>query len=333
MNVIDKTAVVLSVDVEFSIAGCFADPRLDPAGEEVVRCRIDGRSHGIGFLTRTLERHGLRGTFFVEAMQSHFFGDPPMGAIARELHTAGHDVQLHIHPCWRAFADPDWRDRVRTDPPGDAMAGRDVAESTAMIEEGLAIVERWDVPRPVAFRSGSLSADRALYRAIRAAGLRLASNLGIAVYPPDDPSLQLAGGRHWIEDVLEVPILTYDDVRLGGWRHRKNLTVCGCSFPEMRSLLESARRERVDTVVLLTHPFEFAKHDVRFTSLRPNRVNQRRFEALCAFLASRPDDFEVVTFGGSTHWLDDGPREAPTLRVPAFRTLGRLVENGLNDAF
>ncbi len=333
MNVIDKTAVVLSVDVEFSIAGCFADPRLDPAGDEVVRCPIDGRSHGIGFLTETLERHGLRGTFFVEAMQSHFFGDSPMGSIARELHDGGHDVQLHIHPCWRTFADPDWRERVLAAPPNDAMAGRPVAEATELINEGLAIVERWGVPRPIAFRSGSLSADRPLYRAIHAAGLRLASNLGIAVYPPADPSLHLTGGRHWIEEVLEVPILTYDDARLGGWRHRKNLTVCGCSFGEMRSLLESARRERVDTVVLLTHPFEFAKHDTRFTSLRPNRVNQRRFDALCAFLASRPDDFDVVTFGQSAHWLDDGPRAAPSLRVPAYRALGRLVENRFNDAF
>ena len=128
-------------------------------------------------------------------------------------------------------------------------------------------------------------------------------------------------------------MLAYEDARLGGYRHLKNWTITGSSSAETRGLLRAARRRGVETMVLLTHPFEFAKHDERYTRLRPNRVNQRRFRNLCRFLADHRDDYDVVTFGRHERWRTAGPRTEPTLGVALHRTLGRLVENRLNDTF
>lgn len=333
VNTIQRTEVCITVDTEFSIGGCFRDPTLDPVGPIAAECTIDGASHGLGFLLDELAETRLAATFFVEALNVHFFGDDVMGGIAERIHAAGHDLQLHTHPCWRTFRNPAWREAVRTDPPGDAMAGRTVEDVVDILRDGLATFERWALPRPVALRTGSLSVDRTVYRGMAEVGLPLASNIGCGVYPPADATLHLPGGRHRIEGIVEVPVLTYEDVSLGTYRHLKNWTITGCSSAETRSLLESARRLGVETVVLLTHPFEFAKHDERFTRLKPNRINQRRFRNLCRFLADRSDEFNVVTFGGHERWRTAPDRDDPMLKVGLHRTIQRLVENRLNDAF
>ena len=212
------------------------------------------------------------------------------------------------------------------------MAGRSPEEVAALVTEGAEILTRWGLPAPVAFRSGSLRADRAVYAGLSRAGLPLASCIGSAIYSPAEPDLRFMGGRHRVEGVIEVPVLAFADLRLGRRRHLKNLTVTGCSAAELRWVLRAAHRRGVRTVVLLTHPFEFVKYDEAFIALRPNRVNQNRFRRLCAYLDRHRDAFESVTFAGSLdRWLAEGEEAAPALATPPWLTLGRWAVNKLND--
>src|SRR5258708_38713121 len=116
-----------------------------------------------------------------------------------------------------------------------------------------------------------------------ASGLRLASNVGLAMYRADDAALRLRGGLHWIDGVLEAPVLTYTE-RVGGWHRPRLLSPLSASWPEMRALLWAARRSGLSPVVLITHPFEFIKSsDLQFPRITRNRLVQRRFAALCRF--------------------------------------------------
>lgn len=82
------------------------DPdRYRPLITEPVEGVINGRSEALGFLLRTLEEYQLEATFFVETLHSRYFGDGPMGRYCEMIAAAGHDIQLHIHPLWRAFTD------------------------------------------------------------------------------------------------------------------------------------------------------------------------------------------------------------------------------------
>ena len=89
----------------------------------------------------------------------------------------------------------------------------------------------------------------------------------------------------------------------------------------------------MQTVVILTHAFEFIKSDsFRFETLRRNRVNQRRFERLCEFLSENSDDFVPVTFGGKVvQWAELGPASSIRLDGSPIRTLARATENFVND--
>jgi hypothetical protein len=89
----------------------------------------------------------------------------------------------------------------------------------------------------------------------------------------------------------------------------------------------------VETIVLLTHPFEFIKGDrLDPARQRVNRINQRRLERLCAFVAEHDDAFESVSFAqAAPGWLGSKDEPEPDLHVPLLPMLGRLIENKAND--
>jgi hypothetical protein len=227
----------------------------------------------------------------------------------------------------------DWPERLAREPPSDRCDGRSVEAFAALIEDGLGTFRRWGVPKPMSLRTGSLRADRNVYRAMAACGLPIASNIGLAYSSPADETLHLANGRHLIEGVLELPVVSYTDLSVGPWRHSRLLTITASSWEETESLLWQARGMGLSPVVILTHPFEFAKiGDQQFREIARNRINQRRLERLCAFLAENSGSFRAVTFAdGGPRWLADGPQPEGPLSVPLPRAVDRIASNKLND--
>lgn len=329
-----RTQICITIDTEFSIAGTFADPDRQPLGEENVTCPVGGREQGLGFLLETFADHGVPATFFVETQQTAWFGDAPMGRMVERLLRAGQDVQLHIHPCWRTFARADWRASLpAAGAPDDNCDGMDPSELRDAIGEGKRALERMGASDLVAMRTGNLRADRGVYRAQAECGLPVASNIGVALNRPADPDLQLSGGRHRIEGVLEVPVLTYAQFELGGRRVDRLLTTTATSARETEALLWRAHRAGVPTVVLLTHPFEFVKGDrLDPARSRVNRINQDRLRRMCAFIADNGHAFEAASFGGAAAgWLAAPDVPAPDLRAPLLPVIARVVENKAND--
>jgi hypothetical protein len=329
------TEICLTIDTEFSIGSSFERPdSCDPVGEQAVYCRDrSGTAHGLDFILATLDRYAIPATFFVEALNVCHFGDEPMGRIARQIHARGHDVQLHLHPAWLRCRDPNWRRSVVSHPPSDSMADYSPAELAQMIGLGIDCFRRWGLPRPIALRAGNLQANLAVYRAMRDHGLVLASNLGLAIHQPVEHALQLYGGRHWIDGVLELPVLTYVDVALGRTRHWHSLTLTGCSPAETCTLLAAAEAARLTPVTILTHPFEFAHiEDESFTRVRGSAINRARLHKLCRFLDDNRHRFAAVRVSDrSRAWLAAPGTENPTFHAPLSIFLARALANTLND--
>ena len=203
----------------------------------------------------------------------------------------------------------------------------------AVLGDGIAIFERWGLGRPVALRTGRLMVDRTVYQAMELAGIRVGSNVGLAVYRPADPALHFYSGIHQVGSVIEACITTYIDLALGNRSHYRTLTITGSSWNEMRTLLLRAHASKVESIAILTHPFEYVKYKrLDFSGLLPNRINQQRLRRLCEFLRDHADCFEVATMGE----LAAASRTASNadnviLKVPMLRAVERMVENSLND--
>src|SRR5215469_18171800 len=131
----------ITADIEFSIGGAFTFPdKYVPLGEEVVRCVVGNREEGLGFILDALRRYGIKATFFVEALQIAYFGDTPMRRLTDRIQSAGHDVQLHLHPCWLEFRNRDWKSV--TTRRNDSCMGRSDAELDEMIDIGCYAFDR-----------------------------------------------------------------------------------------------------------------------------------------------------------------------------------------------
>lgn len=327
-----RTSVCISVDAEFSIGDAFAYPdRHKPIGGRHVWCPVDGRSQGLGFLLGTLEEFGIRATFFVETLQVAYFGDGPMQEIASTVAAAGHDVQLHLHPAWAAFDRSDWRSNLATSQPKDEMHRRETDELAGWMQRGIDTFRRWGLPAPTALRTGNMMIDRNVYRAMSELGLRASSSIAASLFKPSESALQLNHGMHSIEGILEFPVFSYRGVSWGPWSRRKSWTVMGTSAMEARFLLEQARAEKVETVVLLTHCHEFVSGSMR-GPLSCNRLNQARFRDLCSFLSSTRDRFETVCIGDSASTNGaEAATNASVISVPNGIAARAILQNGLRD--
>jgi hypothetical protein len=327
-----RTEVCITIDTEFSIAGAFADPRnCQPAGEQAVRCVVGDREQGLGFLLDSFAQAGIPATFFVEALQTCYFGDRPMGAIVERIVSAGHDVQLHFHPCWLHFRRPDWQLHIAK--VNDACSGRSGDGLDEILSVSLTTFSRWGLDRPIAARTGNLDTDSAVHCALKRFSIPISSSINPVVSTPREAQLHLWSGRHWIEGVLELPILTFRAMRVANWTRKRALTITACSWSEIVTVLWQARRAGVSPVVLLTHPSEFIKRrDLHYRDIRPNRVNQERLLRLLRFLREHSEDFEAVSMRDrATEWLAIGA--APNALLPGTnsRAIGRMIQNFVSD--
>lgn len=289
-----RTRVCITIDTEFSIAGAFSRNDREPVAEPLVWCKVNGRSEGLGFMLDTFSKYNIQATFFVETVHRYYFKHDPMKPIAQQIHAAGHDVQLHTHPCWSFFQYPDWREQVRGKPGRDDFAGRDIDDSVRLIQQGIDSFADWGLPRPLVFRSGNLQHDDNLYKALARTGIPYSSNVAVGIFDSGQEQYKLFSGQHDRHGVREFPVLSYSDWRAGTKQNVRSLTIAGASFAETRSILEKCRAAGIAQVVILTHPFEYVQNsDVTYRKMRRHSLTQKRLRQLCRYLHDNADRFEA----------------------------------------
>lgn len=326
-----RTRVVLTVDTEPSVAGAFTDPVANPPLlHEPVWGKVDGRSEALGFLIDTLTRHGLRATFFVEAVHTTWFPPAAMGGYVDQLLAAGQDVQLHLHPVWLCFRNGGHNGWSRVT---DHCSELPLAELVELIEQGSRQIRSWTGRRPTGMRTGNFSTALSVFDAMRQAGLPHASNICLASYRPPEPELAVTDGVHLFAGVRELPVTCFSDVGPVGRGRLRPMQITALGAGELIRLLGLIHARGGPVAVIVTHPFEFLKRsDHRFSDMKANRLVQRRFEKLCAYLAANTDRFEVVTLEEAASVLDV-TEPTPPLVGDVARSTVRAVENFVNDRF
>jgi peptidoglycan/xylan/chitin deacetylase (PgdA/CDA1 family) len=329
------TQVCITIDTEFNIGGALGNPQYEPIAEHAVWFDVEGKSEGLGFLLRCLKKYNIVGTFFVETMNRHYFKHDPMKSIARQISDEGHEVQLHSHPCWSIFQNLDWQQRSQKAQTSDHFFARSEDESLKFIQQGIETFRDWGIPSPQVFRSGNLEHDDSLFRALSRSGIPYSSNIGLQIFNSGDLRYQLYAGCHERHGVLEFPILTFNDWRIGGRQHLKSLTITGTSFAETRTLLEQAEGAGIEQVVILTHPSEFVQtRDFRYNNIRRHGVNQRRLTELCQFLDQNKDRFPASGLNNAAKKYQRRERSPnPLLKGLTRQSAVRMANQFLYDRY
>jgi len=311
--------VHLTFDIE---VWCNGWSNLDRAFPSAFDRYVYGRSvHGDYALPKTLDilnRHGLRGVFFVEPLFAARFGLKPLQTIVQLIRNAGQEVQLHLHPEWTNEALQPLIDDCAVK--RQHLTHYTVDEQTALIGHGRRLLEAAGSGPVTAFRSGSFAANRDTYEALRRNTILLDTSLNRchAISGPDLRSQHSLDAPFAIGGVTTFPVTVFRD----GFGQDRPAQVGACGAAELQQAVSSAHRHGHQHFVIVSHNFEM----LRSGSTEPDWVVVRRFERLCGFLAAHPERFVVGSFQPTTLAAGAAPKPLPgASRLPtAWRHLEQI---------
>jgi hypothetical protein len=302
-----KMNVFLTFDIE---VWCNGWNDLDRAFPGSFERYVYGRSsHGDYALPQTLailNRHGLKGVFFVEPLFATRFGTEPLETIVQLIRKAGHEVQLHLHPEWTDEALVPIIESCATKRQHLSYYTQD--EQTALIAHGRKMLEAAGSGPITAFRSGSFAVNRDTFAALSRNGIYLDTSLNRCydVSGPDLRSEYAFESAFVLQGVSTYPVTVLKD----GFGKDRPAQVGACGLAEMRQALMSAHTAGMRDFVLVSHNFEM----LRTGSTLPDWIVVKRFDGLCDFLAQHPELFEVRGFADDMRQMAAGHQ--PTTVAP-----------------
>ena len=277
--------------------------------------------HGDYALPQTLailNKHGLKGVFFVEPLFASRFGAEHLEIIVRLIREAGHEIQLHLHPEWTDESKEPLIDNCATK--RQHLSYYTLDEQTALIAHGKKMLEAAGSGPISAFRSGSFAANRDTFEALQRNAILLDTSLNrcFPVSAPDLREEHAFNTAFVVQGVTTYPVTVLQD----GFGKDRPAQVGACSLGEMRDALLSAHHSGVHDFVIVSHNFEMLKQD----SSSPDWVVVRRFEGLCAFLAQHPEKFTVRGFNSDLRISSASPPSAAQPRARWISTSRRYLE-------
>lgn len=315
--------VFLTFDIE---VWCNGWDQLDAKFPGSFERYVYGRSrHGDYALPQTLailNRHGLKGVFFVEPLFAARFGQEHLETIVRLIRDAGQEVQLHMHPEWVNEArQPLIENSARK---RQHLCYYTLDEQTALIAHGRQALEAAGSGTISAFRAGSFAVNRDSFEALRRNAIFLDTSLNRCheISAPEVLQEHARESAFVVQDVTTFPVTVMTD----GFGKDRPAQVGACSFHEMRDALLHAHRIGTESFVVVSHNFEMLKTN---DSSDPDWYVVKRFEQLCAFLAQHTDQFTVRGFSDDLRLAPGDARVADAPRATWPATARRLVEQAL----
>jgi len=242
-----STVVVFTVDVESKDAL--------PLPRQVDAVCSGGSPCGLMEIARLLHERGWSGTFFLNVYERAEWGDAAMESIAQRLRSTGQDVALHTHPQWSY------------DPQRPGMNEYSLEEQTAIVRDGVRLLQAWTGQQVVAHRAGGYAADQRTLIALERNGVLLDSSM---FWTHENNRLDGLGlpanvpGRYG--RVTEIPVTVYEredrPALLGAFVApfrvlRKIDPNWLASADEARASIEAAVADDVPVLVVFLHSFSF----------------------------------------------------------------------------
>jgi hypothetical protein len=330
--------VHITIDTECSMGGALDDPSVLPVTpERGVLGQIRDRFYGTPLIMDVLEESDLKGTFFVEAFSAYNVGEAELSRAYRQIVDRGHSAQLHLHPIhyyyWQVKRGVISRKQV-VPPRSDMLATHLREQQRALLREGIQIFEKLIGRKPVGFRAGNFGASSTTLEVLAELGIRCDSSYNAAYI---GNTCLFEGGparnRPWRHNgIWEIPVTNF---RTGLWKCQglKAMEISAVSSWEMRHVLEQAGRLGLGTVTLILHSFSLLKiRDLQYRKIRPDWIVISRLRNLCRFLASRREQFRVVTFDDALDLAESKP-EPPLPNMGTVIPAVRRVVQGINRAY
>lgn len=272
------TDILITCDTELS-AGLhqrgvsLAENVASSIGGEVAAGRF-----GIDWQMDCMERHQLRGVFFVDPMPTLVHGRAYLDDLVGSILERGHEVQLHIHTEWLEWAP----NSPVGDRRGQNIGDFETEDQETLLRYAMETLMAAGAPQPIAFRAGNFGADDRTLAVLARLGFTWDSSFNAAFLGStcriDLPLETRAAVRR--SGIIELPIGAIRD----GPDTIRAAQVCALSAREMQAALRHAIEDEQPAFVIVNHSFEMLSRDRH----RPNGLAIRRFQGLCREVGSNP---------------------------------------------
>lgn len=258
-----KCYVLLTVDVETRSVGT---PNSDIWG--ILPGEME--RHGIERMMDILERHGAKGTFFVNVYESSAREGGYLGEVCQVILRRGHDLQLHTHPhpvfgVWE-------------------MSQSDQTTQVQIIEYGRRLIKEWTGGDVLAHRAGGCDANLDTILACKRAAVPMEFSYSMAT---EDCVLRKTGltrnAPFVYQGVLCLPIPCYAQAGVANWESLRVLNAETSSPQEVRKVATDLQRHGVRTAVIMLHSFIFMRWG------RPNARAERALDEVVQSLVADPN--------------------------------------------
>ncbi len=167
-----RVLLLFTVDTEATLQ-YMSDPDPRRAVDEFIFCRHADGDAGIEMIMDALDRHGFKGTFFLDVLSEYQFGEGSLEPVVDAIKRRGHDIQLHLHtaPHLRFAADPSVRAL------SDALASYNPDRFRGALELAVELFVERVGEVPVAYRSGAYRITDEFLRILPEFGLRIDSSI------------------------------------------------------------------------------------------------------------------------------------------------------------
>ncbi|WP_084318736.1 polysaccharide deacetylase family protein [Deferrisoma camini] len=260
--------VLFTIDVETRGSGRgVGNPLIDILG------RVPGEDERFGLekMMDILDRHGVKGTFFVNPYETPVYGEEVLSQACRTIVRRGHDLELHTHPK-PAFGFWSMREVDRT-------------TQTKVLKWGLEKIQGWVGDwRPVAHRAGAYAGNLDTLLACAAVGIPMdfSYNYSVPFWRPAQKRVGTFNRPVVVNGILEVPVTSYVQFSLGPWEKLGFVDLESSTLSEIRYVLRSLLEAGVGTAVVMMHSFSFVRNGV------PDREVIGKFDQLLGMLVPDP---------------------------------------------
>lgn len=251
------------------------------------RGAYQGVDYGVPFIVERLNRHGMKGTFFVNP----FCPDNLQRTMKENMEfliDSGHDIQFHPHP---ELMDPSREDL--TDYPR--------SEKTTLYQQGISELIRLGVPHPVAFRAGNYAVDPETLEILPSLGIHIDSS----IFPNDRRSLvplPLDDANRFtkIGGIYQLPITLIRFLPLPGYWATTALDIDRTIWCEQETALDQLASHKVPTANVFLHFHTFYTYENPIEACDPRQVTGVKWENIAEMdamlnMLSHDKRFKVVT--------------------------------------
>lgn len=309
-----RPQVVVTVDVE--------DFFLPRPPFDTYRAETAEGAHGSPLIMDVVERHGGRGTFFVDVYNRTTVSEELVAQSVREIAERGHEAALHTHPAF-----PSGR---RGYGMAQTMKALSLDEQTRFVAEGAAMIERWTGRRPVSHRAGGYGANYDTLTALARNGIAYDSSV-FHGYPHcglNEPPLTINTPKHH-SGVFEIPVsVTRNELYAGPVRlvaMNKKLDPDWCSPRELERQVDAMMQPLRGPIILFLHSYSLLDIERGF---RPSPAAVARLDRILAYCVGR--GAELVTLEtAAKSWeqvAGTAPDALPTIRA---QLAGRDIDQAL----